>query len=287
MAPGRRRTNSHHVDYVDVFGAGSLTGNPVAVVHDADDLDEDTMAAVARWTDLSETTFLLPATDPRADYRLRIFTPDRELPFAGHPTLGSAHAWLQARRGPGPVEGLVQECGIGLVRLRDDDGRLAFAAPPLIREGPVDADQLAPLLDALGLDPAAVEARWIDNGPGWVGLLLREPATVLRLAPRLLAGFRSVGVAATYPAGHPSSVEVRAFIGDADVVREDPVTGSLHAALARWLVFSGRLPAHYVGTQGSCLGRDGRVHVDRLGDELWVGGTTVTVISGDLELDGR
>ena len=284
MALDRSTTRRHRIDYVDVFGAGPLTGNPVAVVHGAGDLDDDTLAALARWTNLSETTFLLPPTEPRADYRVRIFTPDRELPFAGHPTLGSAHAWLQAGGTPRSTDGVVQQCGIGPVRLRRERERLAFAAPPLIRSGPVDADELAPLLAALDLDPDDVTAQWIDNGPGWIGLLLREPAAVLALAPRSLAGFPSVGVAATYPAGHPYAVEVRAFIGDTGIVREDPVTGSLHAALAQWLVPAGRLPQQYVGAQGSGLGRHGQVHVQRLAADLWIGGTTITTVSGELDI---
>ncbi|GAA4782684.1 PhzF family phenazine biosynthesis protein [Actinomycetospora chlora] len=275
----------HGFRQVDVFGDGPVTGNPVAVLHDAADLDDDTMAALARWTDLSETTFLLPATDPAADYRLRIFTPDRELPFAGHPTLGSAHAWLEAGGVPRDPDELVQECGVGTVRLRRVGDRLAFAAPPLVRGGPVDPEALAPLLDALGLpDPAAVTARWIDNGPGWVGLLLPDPEVVLALSPRTLAGFTSVGVASTYPAGAEVALEVRAFIGDSGAVREDPVTGSLQAGFAGWLIADGHLPRRYVAAQGARRRRRGRVHVEQVGTDTWIGGATTTVVTGHLAL---
>ena len=201
MALDRSTTHRHRIDYVDVFGAGPLTGNPVAVVHGAGDLDDDTMAALARWTNLSETTFLLPPTNPGRLPGAHL-TPDRELPFAGHPTLGSAHAWLRpAAPRARPTASSSNAASAG--RLRQERERLAFAAPPLIRSGPVDADELAPLLVALDLDPDDVTAQWIDNGPGWMGLLLREPAALLALAPRSLVGFPSVGVAATYPAGHP------------------------------------------------------------------------------------
>lgn len=264
---------------VDVFSAQPLLGNPVAVVHDADALDDETMARFARWTNLSETTFLLRPRDPAADYRLRIWTPGGELPFAGHPTLGSAHAWLEAGGVPAGSD-VVQECGAGLVRLRRDDaGRLSFQAPPLTRSGPVSAEDVAGICRALriGTD-AIVEASWIDNGPGWVGVLLADAAAVLALDPDLAAfGDLKIGVVGAYDDG-PLAAEVRAFCPGYGPA-EDPVTGSLNAGIGQWLAGE-RLPSSYVAGQGTVLGRAGRVHVTRTGDEVWVGGDTRTTITG-------
>ena len=266
---------------VDVFGAEPLLGNPVAVVHDADGLDETEMAAFARWTNLSETTFLLTPTDPAADYRLRIWTPGGELPFAGHPTLGSAHAWLEAGGTARSADAVVQECGAGLVTVRRDPGRLAFRGPPLLRSGPVDVHDLARIARALALDEHDIlDAAWVDNGPGWVGILLADAAAVLACEPDWAAfGDLDVGLVGPYPAGaSDAQVEVRAFCPGIGVV-EDPVTGSLNAGLAQWLA-GDRLPTSYVASQGTALGRRGRVHVDVVDGEVWVGGTTSTVLSG-------
>lgn len=266
---------------VDVFSTEPLLGNPVAVVHDADGLSDEQMAALARWTNLSETTFLLRPTDPAADYRLRIFTPGRELPFAGHPTLGSAHAWLEAGGAPAGAE-LVQECGAGLVRLLREEV-LAFEAPPLLRSGPVDAADLDAIATALRLDrDDLVDAAWIDNGPGWVGVLLRDAAAVLDLRPDFAAfGELKIGVAGTYADG-PVAVEVRAFCPQYGVP-EDPVTGSLNAGLGQWLAGT-TLPASYVAAQGTAVGRRGRVHVARDGDVVRVGGATRTTVLGTIDL---
>ncbi len=274
---------------VDVFTDELTAGNPVAVVHDAEGLSDEQMAAVASWTNLSETTFLLPPTDPEADYRLRIFTPGAELPFAGHPTLGSARAWLEAggvaRAGSGPV----QECGVGLVRLRSDGGRLAFAAPPLRRCGPVEDADVASLTAALGLPRSAVrDAAWVDNGPGWVALLLTDAETVLGIEPDLRAlavseVSRAVGVVGPHPPGGEAAFEVRAFVPSLGV-GEDPVTGSLNAGLGRWLVDAGHAPSSYVAAQGTRLGRRGRVHVEHAGGQVWVGGGTVPGVVGSIAL---
>jgi PhzF family phenazine biosynthesis protein len=273
---------------VDVFAPGPLTGNPLAVVHDADDLTDAEMAAFARWTNLSETTFLLAPTDPAADYRVRIWTPSGELPFAGHPTLGTAHAWLEAGGVAQAADGagdLVQECGVGLVTVRPDGGRLAFGAPPLLRSGPVAPDELAGLARALGVAADdVVDAAWIDNGPGWVGVRLADAAAVLAVRPDPVAfGDRKVGVVGEHAAGE-AAVEVRAFLpGDGGVV-EDPVTGSLNAGLGQWLAGS-VLPRGYVAAQGTVLGRRGRVHVRRDGaGTVWVGGDTRTTIAGTVTL---
>src|SRR6478609_7379755 len=271
---------------VDVFSSEPLRGNPVAVVHGADALTDDQMAAFARWTNLSETTFLLTPTDPAADYRLRIWTPGGELPFAGHPTLGSAHAWLEAGGVPAGAD-VVQECGAGLVTIRrsalGDGSRLAFAAPPLTRSGRVDADDVAGICRALRIpEPAIVETTWIDNGPGWVGVLLADAAAVLALEPDWAAfGDLKIGVVGPYAAG-PLAVEVRAFCPGYGMP-EDPVTGSLNAGIGQWLA-GGRLPTSYVASQGTALQRAGRVHVDLVDGELWVGGETRTTVAGSVDL---
>lgn len=268
----------HPFRQVDVFSADPLLGNPVAVVHDADGLDDETMARFARWTNLSETTFLLTPTDPAADYRLRIWTPGGELPFAGHPTLGSAHAWLEAGGVP-DGDGLVQECGAGLVRLRRDQDRLAFQAPPLTRSGPVSVTDVAAICRALRIPSGAiVETTWIDNGPGWVGVLLADAAAVLAVEPDFAAfGDLKIGVVGPYGDG-PLAVEVRAFCPGYGPP-EDPVTGSLNAGIGQWLAGS-RLPSSYVSSQGTALGRAGRVHVTSIDGEVWVGGDTRTTIVG-------
>ncbi|WP_028651854.1 PhzF family phenazine biosynthesis protein [Nocardioides halotolerans] len=270
----------HQLRQVDVFGSGPLTGNPVAVVHDADDLDDERMQLFAQWTNLSETTFLLRPTNPGADYRLRIFTPSRELPFAGHPTLGSAHAWLEAGGSP-RGDAVVQECGAGLVTIARGE-RLEFEAPPLLRDGPVDDADLATITHALGVDRSdIVDARWIDNGPGWVGVLLGDAHDVLALRPDLLAlADLDVGVAGPWrDGGSDAQVEVRAF----DRSTEDPVTGSLNASLGQWLAGS-VLPERYVAAQGTAIGRAGRVHVRREGTAVWVGGDTRTTVRGEVSL---
>lgn len=270
---------------VDVFTSEFLRGNPVAVVHGADGIPEEEMAAFARWTNLSETTFLLAPTQPGADYRLRIFTPGGELPFAGHPTLGSARAWLEAGGVPAAEGRIVQECGVGLVTVKDDGARLAFAAPALLRSGPVDAADLRAIAASLGLAPEeVVAAAWVDNGPGWVGLLLRDADAVLGLRPDFAAmGGYQVGVIGARPRGEEAAFEVRAFCPDL-AVPEDPVTGSLNAGLAQWLIAAGRAPASYTAQQGTVLGRRGLVRISSDGTDVWVGGDTVVGIRGSVAL---
>lgn len=269
---------------VDVFSAEPLLGNPVAVVHDAEGLSDEQMQAFARWTNLSETTFLLEPTDPGADYRVRIFTSTSELPFAGHPTLGTAHAWLEAGGVPAG-EGVVQECGVGLVQLRRTGGRLAFAAPDLLRSGPVEPALAAQIAGALGIDRDEIlDIAWADNGPGWVGVRLASAEVVLGLTPDFGAMPVDVGVIGPHPEGSECAVEVRAFCPHAAGTTEDPVTGSLNASLAQWLA-GGVLPASYTASQGTVLGRRGRVHIES--DEagaIWVGGDTLTTIHGTVAL---
>ncbi|KNX37613.1 PhzF family phenazine biosynthesis protein [Luteipulveratus halotolerans] len=274
----------HRFSQVDVFTKTLTRGNALAVVHDADGLDDDTLAAFARWTNLSETTFLLAPTREGADYRVRIFTPGGELPFAGHPTLGSARAWLEAGGRPADAGTVVQECGAGLVRVRRDGDRLAFAAPPLLRTGPVDAADLDPVVASLGLTRAdVVDAQWVDNGPGWLGVLLRDADQVRALVPDFTA-MRPYKVGVIGPGGD-ADYEVRAFVPSLGVP-EDPVTGSLNAGLAQWLIGAGRAPSSYVAAQGTVIQRAGRVHVDQVGDDIWVGGSTVVAVTGTVALGG-
>jgi PhzF family phenazine biosynthesis protein len=269
---------------LDVFSAVPLRGNPLAVVHDGSGLDTETMQRFTDWTNLSEATFLLPPTAPEADYRVRIFCPGRELPFAGHPTLGSCHAWLAAGGRP-HGETIVQECGVGLVRIRRDGSRLAFAAPPLRRSGPLAEAELEHLAAGLGVRRAdIVHGAWCDNGPGWRAVMLRDAEQVLALRPdsARLAGIE-VGVVGPH-AGGDCAFEVRAFFPVAAGLIEDPVTGSLNAALAQWLIGAGLAPPRYVASQGTALGRAGRVHVERDGETIWIGGDSVICIAGEVDL---
>lgn len=278
---------------VDVFSSVPFAGNPVAVVLDGTGLDDDAMARIARWTNLSETTFVLPPSDAVADYLVRIWTPVAELPFAGHPTLGTCHAWLSAGGARRADDTVVQQCAAGLVTIRstDDDGagdgRLAFAAPPLVRSGPADHDTVAEAVAVLSIDPATVlAAEWVDNGPGWMALLLDTPEHVLAAHAGPATSDLKIGVVAAYPPGSPAAIEVRAFFPANGTLIEDPVTGSLNASLAQWLTSSGRLGAPYVSAQGTALGRSGRVHIERDADgTIWVGGDTVTRISGTIRID--
>lgn len=270
---------------VDVFTATPLLGNPLAVVHGAEGLDDATMAAFARWTNFSETTFLLPPTDAGADYRVRIWTPGGELPFAGHPTLGSCWAWLAAGGVPKDTGTVVQQCGVGLVRVRRSGTRLAFAAPPLRRTGPLDASVLAQIRAALKLaDGDVLHHQWVDNGPGWCAVMLRSAAQVLALAPDFATlGDLKLGVVGAHPADHGAAFEVRAFVPGL-AVPEDPVTGSLNAGLAQWLIGAGLAPRAYVAAQGTALQRAGRVHVDADGTDIWIGGDVTPLVSGEVEL---
>ena len=266
---------------VDVFTDVPYRGNPLAVVVDAEGLDGGTMQQFANWTNLSETTFLLPPTHPEADYRVRIFTGSEEFPFAGHPTLGSAHAWLEAGGVPGGDGILVQECAAGLVRVKRDGARLAFAAPPLTRTGAVAEQDLVHVAAGLGLPrEAMLDASWLVNGPQWIGVLLESAEQVLAIRPDYAAmeGLK-VGVIGPHPGGSAVDFEVRTFI-PGDAAAEDPVTGSFNAGAAQWLIGSGRAPESYLAAQGTVLGRAGRVHVDALGDDIWVGGSSVSCIEG-------
>jgi PhzF family phenazine biosynthesis protein len=282
-------TTTRRFDFkqLDVFSEASRKGNPLAVVLGADGISEERMATFANWTNLSETTFVLAPQHPEADYRVRIFTTSTELPFAGHPTLGSCHAWLEAGGVPKGQE-IVQECGVGLVRIRRSDYGLAFLAPPLLKSGPLEVDVLERVRKGLGLPAEAiVDAQWVDNGAGWLALLLKDRQQVLTLKPdyyqlRDLA----VGVVAPWDPevdGDAAQFEVRGFIAG-DGMPEDPATGSLNAGLAQWMLSKGLAPSAYVVSQGVTMGRAGRIHVERIGDEVWIGGAVVTCINGVLTL---
>jgi PhzF family phenazine biosynthesis protein len=269
---------------VDVFTAVPYLGNPVAVVHDADDLTDEQMQGFARWTNLSETTFVLTPATTRADYRVRIFTPGKELPFAGHPTLGTCHAWLEAGGHPHDWDAIRQECEAGLIDIRRTEAGLAFAAPPLLRSGPVEEPVASRVAAALNIERSdIVDIQWADNGPGWVAVLLASAEAVLAVRPGRVD--LDIGVAGLYPPGSPAALEVRAFSPQLGSAVEDPATGSLNASLAQWLIASGRIAAPYVASQGTALGRRGRVYVSRDDDgQVWVGGGSVTCVNGRVEL---
>ena len=279
---------------VDVFGDGPCSGNPVAVVLDAEGMDEEEMQRFARWTNLAETTFVLPPTRPAADYRVRIFTPVLELPFAGHPTLGTCHAWLQAGGEAGGGE-IVQECEAGLVRIRREEsggpaspdpsgvGALAFAAPPLVRSGPASEEDRAKVATALGVDPGEMLAvEWVDNGPGWIAALFETAERVLELRPGPLEF--DLGAVGFSPPGSETAIELRAWAPVNDQAIEDPVTGSLNASVAQWLLADRRLETPYVASQGTAIDRAGRIHVSEADGEIWVGGRTETVIAGSVDV---
>ncbi|WP_133725574.1 PhzF family phenazine biosynthesis protein [Nesterenkonia aurantiaca] len=275
---------------VDVFGDGPFMGNPVAVIAEAEGLTDEQMRTISRWTNLSECTFLLPATTAEADYRVRIFALDKELPFAGHPTLGSARAWLDLGHEPRSAGVVVQECGVGLVPVQIGDQTLSFGAPGLVRSGPVPKAARQMLTEALGLTADQVlDAAWVDNGPGWVALLLESAETVLGVTPDLSMitdpEYRHFGVVALQPQGADTALELRAFFSDdTGALREDPVTGSLNASVAQWLEYSGKMTPPYVASQGTVLQRRGRIHVEGDGESLWVGGRAEVTVSGTIEV---
>lgn len=269
---------------VDVFTTRPYAGNPVAVVLESTGLTTDEMQRFANWMNLSETTFVLPPSTPDADYQVRIFTPASELPFAGHPTLGTCHAWLSAVGTPRQTDVVVQQCAAGLVPIRETADGLAFAAPPLVRSGPVDESLVQHVAAVLQVGRGEIlDAEWVDNGPGWVAVLLASADAVLALRP----GFVDfdLGVVGPYPERSPQAFEVRAFFPKQGSTVEDPVTGSLNASLAQWLLRTGRASAPYVASQGTVLGRSGRVSISCDTDgTIWVGGGTITCVAGQVDL---
>ena len=271
---------------VDVFGVDSFSGNPVAVILDSDGLTDDDLRAFSAWTNLSECTFLYPPTDSRADYRVRIFAQNTELPFAGHPTLGTARAWLDAGGIPSQPNLIIQECTAGLVPIRIEGDLLAFNAPPRIRSGPVAEDLLNSIIEILGITPdQVVDSEWLDNGPGWVGILLDSAESVLKIRPNGSAhpGRWDIGVIGPHDAGSEFAFELRAFFTEgSEPLREDPITGSLNASAAEWLLSKNRASAPYIASQGSAIGRNGRVYISEDDGKIWVGGNTKVTLSGFL-----
>ncbi|MFD7500756.1 PhzF family phenazine biosynthesis protein [Streptomyces sp. NPDC059850] len=271
---------------VDVFSTAPYRGNPVAVVLDGTDLTDEEMRQLARWTNLSETTFVLPPTTAEADYRLRIFTPGGELPFAGHPTLGSARAWLDHGGTPRHADHIVQECGAGLVRVRRGDGVLSFAAPPRVRDGALDEEYVGEIVAAFGIERDRVLAhQWVDNGPGWAVVQLATAAEVLALEPDLsLIPTAMVGAIGAYPEGDAYDFELRTFAPGAGVA-EDPVCGSMNAGVGQWLTATGAAPSAYRVSQGKRLGRAGTIEITADADgTLWVGGAATGYIHGTITL---
>jgi PhzF family phenazine biosynthesis protein len=269
---------------VDVFTTTAYMGNPVAVVLDADGLTTDEMQRFARWTNLSETTFVLPPTKPTADFRVRIFTPVLELPFAGHPTLGTCHAWQDCGHSSSDRTRIVQECEAGLVPVRPTADGLAFAAPPLLRSGPVAEELLTHIASILNIERGEiVAAEWADNGPGWVAVMLASAEAVLAVRPGFVD--LDLGIVGPHAPGAREAFELRAFFPKDGATVEDPVTGSLNASVAQWLVRTGRASAPYVASQGGALGRAGRIHISADSDgQIWVGGGTITCVRGEVEL---
>ena len=270
---------------VDVFGESQLTGNGLAVVVDSDGLETGEMLELTRWFGFSETTFLSEPETQDADYRVRIFTLAGELTFAGHPTLGTCHVWL-SETGSDSSE-VIQECGAGLVPVRRNDDTLSFRAPELIRSGPVSGADLADFAAILRIDPSdVVDSAWVDNGPGWVGIMLGDAEAVLALSPDFAVSDRDpidIGVVGLHPEGSSIAYEVRAFFSDQNGdMREDPVTGSLNASLAQWLVEAGVVQPPYLAAQGTALGRSGRVLITEALGEIWVGGRVFDVVTGEL-----
>ncbi len=289
---------------VDVFTAQSYYGNPLAVVLDGAGLSTEEMQHFTNWTNLSECTFVLPPTDAAADYKVRIFCPGRELPFAGHPTLGTCHAWLEmgstpqasgAAGGKPTGEFIIQECGLGLIKIRRDGAKLAFAAPPLLKSGALDDADVELIARGLGVQRSEIVAHaWCDNGPNWRGVMLRSADQVLALKPdaAVLAGLDigvvgprgKVGVIDSQQSGNETLFEIRAFFPGNNGMTEDPVTGSLNAGIAQWLIGAGIAPPNYIAAQGTSLGRAGRVHVSSVGGDIWIGGESVTCIDGAVQL---
>ncbi len=274
--------STFQLSQVNVFSTDPLGGNPVAVIHGAKGLSEARMSALARWTNLSETTFLLPPTNPLADYQLRIFSPGGELPFAGHPTLGSCHAWLCAGGKPKNSSVVIQQCQAGLVNIRKHNSLLEFSAPPLIRTGLLDNDTLIKISKALNLASSdIVQHQWVDNGPGWCAVMLGSAQQVLDIKPNWAAlAPLNLGVVGPHYSNFEANLEVRAFVGSGGY--EDPVTGSLNASLAQWLMGAGLIKSPYIAAQGTILQRSGRVHLRKENDNIWVGGHVVEVIRGEI-----
>lgn len=273
---------------VDVFSTLPYKGNPLGVVLDGEGLDTEALRDYSLWSNLSEVTCILPARREPADYRFRIFARDREYPFAGHPALGTARAWLQAGGVPRDPKQLIAECEAGLVPIRIDGELLSFASPPATRTGAIGAQELDEMLQILGVGrEQVVDAQWVDNGPGWAAILLQDAQQVLEISAQApqRPGRWKIGVLGALPPGSAAgNFEVRALSVENGAVREDPVTGSLNGAAAQWLIDAGHAAAPLVNRQGAKVGRDGQVHLEIADGQLWVGGATNVLIQGSIEL---
>ena len=270
---------------LDVFSNEPLFGNPLAVVHAANDLSESQMVQFANWTNLSESTFLLNPTNELADYKLRIFTPSSELAFAGHPTLGSCYAWLNRGGVPKNKDIIIQECGVGLIKIRRNGERLSFLAPKLLKTGPLDQTTLNTISKGIGIPVEDIaHHQWVDNGAGWCAVMLKTASQVLAIKPNVeYLKTLKLGVIGPHPTDHEHDFEVRAFVIPFGI-HEDPVTGSLNAGIATWLINSGLSKDSYSVSQGTALGRKGKIYIEAINNEIWVGGEVVNCIEGEVRL---
>ncbi len=278
-------TKKYSFQQVDVFTNRPLLGNALAVVHGADNLSDKQMTKFANWTNLSETTFLVNPINDSADYKVRIFTPNNELPFAGHPTLGSCFAWLSNGGIAKSKDVIIQECAIGLIKIRKDGSRLSFEAPELIKSGSLDDLTLKKVAMSLRIGVSdIINHQWVDNGPGWCAVMLKNAQQVLALDPdpQLLKDFK-IGVIGSYPDGSETDFEVRAFAMPYGIY-EDPVTGSLNAGIAKWLFNTNSVKDEYTVSQGKALGRDGKIFIQKIDNTIWVGGEIISCINGELTL---
>ncbi len=273
---------------VDVFSSTPYKGNPLGVVLDGQGLETEAMQDYSLWSNLSEVTYVLPASDEQADFQFRIFARQHEYRFAGHPALGTARAWLDAGGVPHNPRQLILECGAGLVPINIDGDVLSFASPATIRSGDLEADELKELVTILDIDPATVkDSQWVDNGPGWAAVLLENSEQVLDIVPKIPQGPGrwKIGVIGALPQDRwPEKFEFRALTIEDGALREDPVTGSLNGAATDWLSHAGYTTVPLINRQGTKVGRQGRVHMDRQDSQLWVGGATTILISGTIEL---
>ena len=267
---------------VDVFATSAFSGNPLAVVAHADELSTQQMQAIAHWTNFSETTFLLNPTDPAADYRVRIFSPHEEFAFAGHPTLGSAAVWRVLGNEPQKEGTIAQECGVGLVSVRENEGIYSFSTPPLRASGPLSSGELAEACAGLNISAADVlDSAWVDNGPGWRLIQLRDATAVRAIRPAAIRPkVGVVGMLDSAAGASSAAYEVRAFTAEF----EDPVTGSFNGGAAQFMRARNLVPTRYTATQGSQIGRAGEVFINDDGTDIWVGGRAQIRVRGTLEV---
>lgn len=272
----------------DVFSPIPTQGNALAVVVDSQGVSEEQMRLFAAWTNLAETTFLLPPEDAAADYRVRIFTPSREMPFAGHPTLGSCASWLHCGGEPRDPRTVRQECGVGIVEIdiTQKDG-FAFKAPPTSIEA-MDSGHFDAIIETLEIPRNTVrQTAQLDNGPVWQLLELESAGAVLAVDSSRVRwpAFKAIGLIGAHPAGAECDYEVR-MLAPSSGMSEDPITGSLNSAIAHWMQADGRLSGPITVAQGTAIGRHGRVSIrpSSDGDGIQIGGQTHILIDGTVDL---